>query len=65
MLGADRPTLESRYGPLPRNWECLPFGAEPVQAFLASLDVYVYVHASTWTEAFGRGRWRRWRRAFP
>lgn len=54
MLGADAATLGGLYGPLPRGWECLPFGSEAVPDFLAGLHVYVYAHASHWTEAFGR-----------
>lgn len=54
MLGADAATLGRLYGPLPRGWECLTFGSAAVADFLAGLHVYVYAHASHWTEAFGR-----------
>lgn len=35
-------------------WDVLPFNAEPVPAFLDSLDVFSYFHNSRWTETFGR-----------
>ena len=35
-------------------WELLPFNSISVQAFLNSIDVFCYHHASVWREAFGR-----------
>jgi hypothetical protein len=46
--------LDSVVGRRPANWEVLPFGAQPVRQFLASLDFFVYFHGATWIEAFGR-----------
>jgi hypothetical protein len=54
MLGADRNILASSYGPLPANWECIPFGQEDPSEFLTGLDFYVYFHGESWIEAFGR-----------
>ncbi len=54
MLGA-ADDLPRDYGRVPTNWQLLPFDAEPVRAFLAGLDSYVYLHASDWVEAFGYG----------
>lgn len=52
-LGADAELLAD-YGPLPAAWDLLPFNAEPVAEYLHSVDVWVYFHASAWSEAFGR-----------
>lgn len=52
-LGADAALLAD-YGTLPAAWDLLPFNAEPVPAFLHSLDAWVYFHSSAWSEAFGR-----------
>ncbi|MCO5066532.1 MAG: glycosyltransferase [Rhizobiaceae bacterium] len=46
--------LEEMYGPLPANWEVLPFETEGVAQFLGGLDFYVYFHSDAWSEAFGR-----------
>ncbi len=35
-------------------WDVLAFNAEPVPAFLDSLDVFSYFHSARWTETFGR-----------
>ncbi|GAA0310392.1 hypothetical protein [Rhodovulum strictum] len=48
------PALRQRVGPLPANWQVLPFGAVPVWHFLAGLDFYAHFHGSDWIEAFGR-----------
>ncbi|HEX6142239.1 MAG TPA: glycosyltransferase, partial [Geminicoccaceae bacterium] len=47
------PFLVERVGLLPRNWEVLPFGAEPPEEFLRRLDFFVYFHSERWVEAFG------------
>ena len=54
ILGAGSFLKELLLEPLPSNWECIPFGQVEPQAFLATLDVYVYFHSSAWIEAFGR-----------
>jgi UDP:flavonoid glycosyltransferase YjiC (YdhE family) len=54
-LGCDGFLEKLLGGITPRNWECLPFGAESPQEFLRSLDAYVYFHSAKWVEAFGRG----------
>lgn len=36
------------------DWEVVPFGAEPVDLFLDSLDVFSYFHHPRWVETFGR-----------
>lgn len=46
--------LQKIYGPLPRNWELLPFAWTGVAEFLQGLDFYVYYHSGSWSEAFGR-----------
>ncbi|WP_299596291.1 hypothetical protein [uncultured Tateyamaria sp.] len=38
----------------PQNWDVLPFGAMPVEDFLAGLDYFSYFHSEVWAEAFGR-----------
>ena len=48
------PELDDVLGPRPANWEVLPFGAEPVRAFLGSIDYFSYYHGRDWIEAFGR-----------
>ncbi|TCO72044.1 hypothetical protein [Rhodovulum euryhalinum] len=48
------PALAQVVGPLPRNWQVLPFGAVPVGRFLAGIDYFGYFHGSAWIEAFGR-----------
>jgi len=35
-------------------WEVVPYGTEPVPAFLDSLDVFSYFHHPLWVETFGR-----------
>ena len=37
-----------------KDWEILPFNAQPVPAFLDSLDVFCYFHSAMMVEAFGR-----------
>lgn len=41
-------------GSLPPNWEVLEFDPFGQEAFLQSIDVYVYFHHRDWVEAFGR-----------
>jgi len=36
------------------GWDVLSFNAEPVTAFLDSLDVFSYFYSARWTETFGR-----------
>lgn len=40
--------------PMPKNWEILPYGVEPVKEFLQSIDFFVYFDSDTIVEAFGR-----------
>lgn len=53
LLGADHAFFAER-GVDSAAWDILPFGGEPVQGFLDSLDVFSYFHAANWREAFGR-----------
>ncbi|CDX28956.1 Glycosyltransferase [Mesorhizobium sp. ORS 3359] len=46
--------LQELYGPLPANWEILPFAWTGIPRFLQGLDFYVYYHSDSWSEAFGR-----------
>lgn len=39
---------------LPLHWDVMPFGAEDVSAFLASIDFFVYFTNERWRESFGR-----------
>ncbi|BCH01232.1 antifreeze protein, type I [Mesorhizobium sp. 131-2-5] len=48
------PFLRELYGPLPANWEILPFAWTGIAGFLQGLDFYVYYHSDSWSEAFGR-----------
>jgi hypothetical protein len=41
-------------GTLPPNWHVLEFDPFGPEAFLQSIDVYVYFHHLNWVEAFGR-----------
>ncbi len=41
-------------GTLPSNWEVLEFDPFGQEAFLQSIDVYVYFHHEGWVEAFSR-----------
>lgn len=41
-------------GSLPSNWQVIPFDPFGADAFLRSIDVYVYFHHPEWVEAFGR-----------
>jgi hypothetical protein len=52
-MGTDRAFFTSM-GLDTAAWDILPFNAEPVPAFLGSLDVFSYFHHSRWTETFGR-----------
>jgi len=53
VLGGAK-TARKLLGSLPANWTVFEFDELPVQAYLNSIDVYVYFHRSGWTEAFGR-----------
>ena len=53
ILGGDT-FLQEVYGPLPNNWELLPFAWTGIAEFLQGLDFYVYYHSDSWSEAFGR-----------
>lgn len=53
VLGCPAAALAAK-GAHPERWEVLEFGAEPVTAFLNSLDVFVYHYHPNLTEAFGR-----------
>lgn len=53
VMGCPRAHLESLGADL-SGWEVVPFGAEPVPAFLDGLDVFSYHHHPRWTETFGR-----------
>lgn len=46
--------LVALYGPLPTNWDVLPFSSASPAEFLHTLDFYVYFHSEEWSEAFGR-----------
>lgn len=46
-------TIAREIGAIPSNWETLPFGAEPVDRFLAGLDFFVYQHHDRFIETFG------------
>lgn len=50
ILGADHMLGE----PCQTEWELIPFGAEPVDDFLRSIDFMVYFTNPTWRESFGR-----------
>lgn len=52
ILGADTLLLDP--DPAPPHWELLPFGAMPVEEFLAGIDVFVYFTNPGWRESFGR-----------
>lgn len=39
---------------LPGNWELIPYGEEPVESFLQSIDFFVYFDNESIVEAFGR-----------
>lgn len=53
VLGCPSKELAAK-GAHPERWEILPFGAEPVPAFLNSLDIFTYHYHPNWLEAFGR-----------
>lgn len=53
VLGCPAAALAAK-GAHPERWEVLKFGAEPVAAFLNSLDAFVYHYHPNLTEAFGR-----------
>lgn len=52
ILGAD--TLLAERDAVPAHWDLLPFGAVPVEEFLAGIDVLVYFTNPLWRESFGR-----------
>jgi glycosyltransferase involved in cell wall biosynthesis len=43
-----------RLGRKPENWDVVRFGVERPDAFLRSIDFFVYFHDPEWLEAFGR-----------
>jgi glycosyltransferase involved in cell wall biosynthesis len=45
---------EQRLGRRPSTWDIVEFGSESPREFLATLDFFVYFHATGWVEAFGR-----------
>ncbi len=51
LLGANDLMLENSR---PSHWQCLPFGAEPVDQFLSTIDFFVYFTNPGWRESFGR-----------
>lgn len=53
ILGGGEMALE-RLGRKPDNWEVLPFGSMDPRAFVRTIDVFVYFHADSLIEAFGR-----------
>ncbi|MEM7645007.1 MAG: glycosyltransferase family 1 protein, partial [Pseudomonadota bacterium] len=53
VLGCPADELAAR-GAHPDRWEVLAFGAEPVAAFLNSLDIFAYHYHPLLVEAFGR-----------
>ena len=48
------PFLDELIGPVPANWEVLPFKSMEPAEFLGGIDFFVYHHNSLWVEAFGR-----------
>lgn len=52
ILGGD--SLLADPDVIPAHWEVLPFGAEPVEEFLTSIDIFVYFTNLGWRESFGR-----------
>lgn len=50
IMGADSLMSDDR----PARWELLPFGAEPVDHFLQTLDFFIYFTNPMWQESFGR-----------
>ena len=52
LLGADTLLLDP--GELPAHWDLHRFGAMPVDAFLATIDFFVYFTHPLWRESFGR-----------
>lgn len=51
LLGADDLLKEQNR---PSHWQCLPFGSEPVDQFLSTIDFFVYFTNPLWRESFGR-----------
>lgn len=52
LLGMDG--FQTGGASLPRHWQALPFGAMPVERFLAAIDFFVYFTNPLWRESFGR-----------
>lgn len=50
ILGAD----SLMAGEHPTHWQLLPFGAEDVDAFLRTIDFFIYYTHPFWQESFGR-----------
>ncbi len=53
VLGCPVEALAAK-GAHPNQWDVLPFGTEPVAAFLNSLDIFTYHYHPNWLESFGR-----------
>lgn len=53
ILGGGEMAVE-RLGRQPDNWDVLPFGSMDPRAFVRTIDVFVYFHADSLIEAFGR-----------
>lgn len=53
VLGGGEKAVD-QLGRVPRNWELLPFGSVDPREFVRDIDVFVYFHAPTLVEAFGR-----------
>ncbi|MGO4908182.1 hypothetical protein ACEN2J_07590 [Pseudorhodobacter sp. W20_MBD10_FR17] len=50
ILGADSLIGEET----PQCWDLVPFGGEPVDDFLQTIDFFVYFTSPLWQESFGR-----------
>lgn len=50
ILGADGLSSED----VPHHWDLLEFGSEPVDAFLGTIDFFIYFTHPFWQESFGR-----------
>jgi hypothetical protein len=53
LMGGTR-TVRKKLGKLPSNFRDIPFDAEPVDAFLDGLDVFVHYVSDDYIEEFGR-----------
>ncbi|MBM7069931.1 glycosyltransferase [Actibacterium sp. 188UL27-1] len=50
ILGADSLMADD----VPSHWDLIPFRAEPVTAFLSTIDFFIYYTNTRWRESFGR-----------